>query len=141
MKTITEELLIKLENASDVTSFFSAHENDFLNISTVKYLNDLLSLKKMTVSAVAKNSGVGEYLYKVFSGERNASRDILISVAFGLKLDLKETQLLLRISKFAILDSRDKRDSIIIFGLINSKTIFETDDMLCDNKFTTLVKC
>ena len=46
-----------------------------------------------------------------------------------MKLSLEETQLLLRISKFAILDSRNKRDSVIIYGLTHNLTVFETDDI------------
>lgn len=85
-----------------------------------------------------KNSGVGEYLYKVFNGERNPSRDILIATAFGMKISLDEAQLLLRISKFAILDSRDKRDSVIIFGLTHGLSVFQTDDILEEQNLITL---
>ena len=138
MKTITEDLLNELKNTSDLQSFFDTHEKDFLTGTTVSYLNELMSVKNTTVSSIAKNSGVGEYLYKIFNGERKPSRDILISVAFGMKLSFNETQLLLRISKFAILDARDKRDSIIIYGLTHGFTILQTDDILNEKDLVTL---
>lgn len=55
-----------------------------------------------------------------------------------MKLSFEETQLLLRISKFAILDSRNKRESIIIYALLNGKSAFDADVLLSQNNFLTL---
>ena len=138
MQSITKELLEELKNASDIEAFFKTHKNQFIDKTTATYLNELIGVKGLTVSSVAKASGAGEYVYKIFKGDRKPSRDILISIAFGMKLSLEETQLLLRISKFAILDSRDKRDSIIIYGLTHGITVFQTDDMLDNKSLITL---
>ena len=138
MAATTEELLKGIKETDDLNKFFALHESDFVNILPHEYLNELISIKKMTVSDVVKNSGSGEYVYKIFKGERNASRDILISISLGMNLSLDETQLLLRVSKFAVLDPRDKRDGVIIYALTHSLTVFETDDLLDENNFTTL---
>lgn len=138
MHTITDELLRELKNASDIDSFFKSYESQFINETTSGYLNKMLALRDMNISAVAKNSGAGEYVYKIFRGDRLASRDILISIAFSMNLSLEETQLLLRISKFAILDSRNKRDSVIIYGLTHNLTVFQTDDILEEQNLATL---
>ena len=138
MQRVTEELLKELKNAKDIEAFFKANEDKFLNQTASEYLNELLKIKGLSVATVAKNSGAGEYVYKIFKGERKPSRDIAIAISFGMELSLEETQLLLRISKFAILDSRDKRDSIIIYALTHGLTIFQTDDMLDNKDLTTL---
>lgn len=138
MQTLTDELLKELKNASDIESFFESHKNQFINETTYSYLNKMLELRNINISAVAKNSGIGEYVYKIFNGVRTPSRDILISIAFSMKLSLEETQLLLRISKFAILDSRNKRDSVIIYSLTHDLTVFQTDDLLEEQNMTTL---
>ena len=138
MKTITEELLNELKNVADIESFFAANENKLITQTTSDYLNDMVKIKDTYISAIVKNSGIGEYAYKIFNGNRKPSRDILISIAFGMNLSLEETQLLLRISKFAILDSRDKRDSVIIFGITHGLTVFQTDDILEEKKLVTL---
>lgn len=135
---ITDELLKELKNTSDIESFFKAYEGQFIKETTVSFLNSMLELKGVSISAVSKNSGVGEYVYKIFRGERTPSRDILIAIAFGMNLSLEETQLLLRISKFAVLDSRNKRDSAIIFGLTHSFTVFQTDDILEEQNMSTI---
>lgn len=138
MQRVTEELLKELKNAKDIEAFFKANEDKFLNQTTSEYLNELLIIKGLSVATVAKESGVGEYTYKVFGGDRKPSRDIAIAISFGMKLSLEEAQLLLRISKFAILDSRDKRDSIIIYALTHGSTLVQADDMLFNNGLATL---
>ena len=69
----------------------------------------------------------------------NAKRDTLVAISFGMHLTFEETQLLLRIAKFAILDSRDRRDGIIIYALMHGLSIFECDDLLNNDNLITLV--
>lgn len=138
MQSITDELLNELKNAPDIEEFFKTHEDKFITQTHHTYLNELVALKNLKISTIANNSGTGEYAYKIFKGERKPSRDIMISIAFGMELSLEETQLLLRISKFAVLDSRDKRDSIIIYGLTHNLSVHQTDDMLYNKKMLTL---
>ena len=66
MKTITQELLDGLKNADDIKTFLDLHEQDFLSQSLIDYLNELMNEKNITVAQVAKNSGIGEYVYKIF---------------------------------------------------------------------------
>jgi hypothetical protein len=138
MSTITDKLLLELKEATDLKSFLSLHEKDFISITPDMFLNELINKKNMSVAQVVKESGSGEYVYKIFKGDRNPSRDILISISLGMKLSLDETQLLLRISKFAVLDPRDKRDGVIIYALTHSLSVFETDDLLDENNLITL---
>ena len=138
METITEDLLKQLKNTANIAEFLDKHNNEFIKETPKSYLNFMLSKKNMSVARIAKESGVGEYTYKIFNDERKPSRNILIALAVGMSLTLQETQLLLRISKFSILDSRDKRDSIIIFGLMNHLSVFEIDDLLSENGVVTI---
>lgn len=138
MSSITDELIKELKNTSDIESFFKSHESQFIEETTVTYLNKLLELKNINLSVIAKNSGIGEYVYKIFRGDRTPSRDVLITVSLSMGLSLEETQLLLRISKYAILDSRNKRDSIIIYGLSHGLSVFMIDDLLEEKDMVTL---
>ncbi|MBR3933321.1 MAG: hypothetical protein IKJ68_05390 [Clostridia bacterium] len=138
MQTITEELLLKLKNASDIEAFFKAERKNFINITQSEYLNQMLEKYNLKISDVAKNSGAGEYVYKVFRGDRTASRDVLIAICFGMGLTLEETQLLLKISKFSHLYSRNQRDSIIIYALTHKMSVFELDDMLDKKNLDTI---
>ncbi|MBQ4528590.1 MAG: helix-turn-helix transcriptional regulator [Clostridia bacterium] len=138
MAAITDNLLKELKNTSDIEAFFKTHEMDFLHKTTAEYLTEIQGVKGISTSSVAEDSGVGEYTYKIFKGTKKPSRDILIAIAFGMKLSLEETQFVLRISKFAVLDSRDKRDAIIIYGITHEMTVFQTDDMLDENNLVTI---
>lgn len=138
MGAITEDLLKELKNAKDIKGFLDSHENEFLKETPVSFLNYIIETKKLTVAKVAAASGAGEYVYKVFNNTRKPSRNILIAIALGMDISLEEAQLLLRISKLAILDSRDKRDSVIIYGLVNHLSVFEVDDLLSQNEFITI---
>lgn len=138
MSQITQDLLEELKNTLDIEAFFDKHHSLFIDTSTSDYLNELLNIKGLSLASIATSSGVGEYVYKIFGGQRKASRDILISISLGMRLNTEETQLLLRVSKFAILDARDKRDSIIIYAISHFMSPFEADDMLEKHGFTTL---
>ncbi len=138
MRKITDELLKELKNAKDIQAFLDSHEQEFISETPVDYLNYIIQSRKTSVAEVAKNSGVGNYVYKVFNNERKPSRDVMIAIALGIGLSLEEAQLLLRISKFAILDSRDKRDSVIIYGFVNHLSVFKVDDLLANNNFITI---
>lgn len=138
MATITEDLINELKSINDIDLFFSKYEDKFINKKPYEYLNELLDIKGKSVADVSSASGKTDYVYKIFKGDRNPSRDILISIAFGLELSLEETQLLLRISKFAKLDSRDKRDSVIIYCISHSYSVFKTDDLLDEKDLPTL---
>ena len=61
------------------------------------------------------------YLHQVFSGRRNPSRSRLLCLCFGLNASLEETQELLKQCGFAQLYPKDRRDAIILYGIIWSK--------------------
>ena len=138
MAAITDNLLTELKNSHDIEIFFKSHEGLFIDKPLCEYLTELQEIKGLNISTISNNSGVGEYAYKIFKGTKKPSRDILISLAFGMMLTLEETQLILRISKYAVLDSRDKRDAVIIYGIVNKLSVFQTNDMLDKNNLVTL---
>lgn len=138
MDLSTSELLNRLTQASDINTFVDEYENEFLEMSCAEFLNEMLVCKKLNLADVVKRSGQGDYVYKVFRGERKPSRDILLAVAVGMGLSIDETQLLLRISKLAALDPRDKRDSVILYGLKEKKEYVKINDLLYELKEPTL---
>ena len=138
MNIDTKELLNRLSCAKDIKLFLTENESEFNNLSCTDYLNYLLRQRDASISEIAKKSGQGEYVYKVMRGERKPSRDVIISIAIGMSLLLDETQLLLRVSKLATLDPRDKRDSIIIYAINEKKSIYQLNDLLYELGQATL---
>lgn len=117
MNVETKELLNRLVNETDINAFFSENEGEFISLDFKSFINDVLAQKDLKLADVVRKSGQGEYVYKVFNGVRKPSRNIVIGIAIGMGLTLNETQFLLRLSKQAALDPRDKRDSVLIFGI------------------------
>ena len=138
MKMNTADLLNELRGFSDIGEFLKKYDNEFIGITVSDCLSDMLAVKEMSISEVSADSGVGEYVYKIFSGERKPSRDVLIAIAFGMRLSFEETQLVLRIAKLAALDVRNRRDSVIIHAIMNGKTVFDTDDILSSGNLATI---
>lgn len=130
MNISTTELLNRLTQTNDINTFVAEYENEFMALSCTELLNELLADKKLSLAEVVKRSGQSDYVYKVFRGERKPSRDILIAIAVGMGLSVDQTQLLLRVSKLAALDPRDRRDSVIIYGLKEELEIAKINDLL-----------
>ena len=78
------------------------------------------------------------YGYQIFSGKKNPSRNTLIAICIGARFTINEIQTALKIAGYATLYSKMKRDSIIIFGINNSKEVCEINEMLFDQNEDTL---
>lgn len=132
LKKSTEELLNLIQKASDIEYYIKENESEMLSLSLDVYLSKLLEEKNLKIADVMAKSEQGDYIYKVFKNQRKASRDILISIAIGMELDINQAQKLLRISKNARLDPREKRDSVIIYAITNNISVCELNDILYD---------
>ena len=132
MAKVTEELLNQITQTDNLENFIRQHEKDFQSETVSGYLNRLLEQKKLHITDIANRSGRGDYVYKVFQGTRTATRDIMLSIAIGMQLDLCETQILLKIANLAPLYPRSRRDSIIIFGIKNKLKITDICEILYD---------
>ncbi|MDI9242975.1 helix-turn-helix domain-containing protein [Fusibacillus kribbianus] len=135
----TDNLLQELMSASDLDRFLSDNKESFTENNVGKILSVLLRKKGISKATLAKQSGMSEvYLHQVFAGRRNPSRSRLISLCFGLSATLEETQELLKQCRMAQLYSRDKRDAIVMFGLINGISLFDVNDKLFSEGEETL---
>ena len=115
--------------------------NESLYNQTVCYyelLNEIFDKRDINKSNLAKRAGMSNvYLHQVFSGRRNASRNRMLCICLGLEATLDETQELLKRSGMGLLYPKDRRDAIIIYGLLHHQTLFEVNDKLfCENEDT-----
>ena len=78
------------------------------------------------------------YLHQVFAGRRNPSRSRVLCICFGLNATLDETQELLKQCSLAQLYPREKRDAIVIYGLLHGMSLFEVNDKLFEEDEETL---
>lgn len=136
----TTDLQFELMSAPDLSRFLSENQDNFYDTSFAELLVNLFEKKDISKAALAKNAGISTvYLYQIFSGERNPSRNRILCLCFGLPASLEETQELLKHSGYAQLFAKNKRDAIIIYGLthgmdlneINDRLFLECEETLC----------
>lgn len=91
----------------------------------------LFRKRNISKATLAKQSGMNEvYLHQVFAGRRNPSRSRLLCLCFGLQTTVEETQELLKQRGFARLYTKNRRDAIILYGILNGQDLFAVNDKL-----------
>ena len=72
------------------------------------------------------------YAYQFINGERLPGRDIVIRMAFALKLNIDDTQRLLTLDGKGVLYPKIRRDAGILLCLRKKMTLDETNSFLED---------
>ena len=134
----TNNLQQELMETATLDQFLSENQDNFNRDSICELLNRLFQKRRISKATLAKQSGMSEvYLHQVFSGRRNPSRNRLLCLCFGLNASLEETQELLKQCGFAQLYPKDRRDAIILYGILNGMDLFAVNDKLfADNEET-----
>lgn len=70
------------------------------------------------------------YAYQIFSGRRHPGRDNLLCLCYGLGLNASQTQAILLHGGYGQLYVRDRRDSVIYYGLNNGQSVTEVNFQL-----------
>ena len=137
MKT-TDNLKQELMQTTDLSRFLSENRDNFNHDSVGTLLFRLFEQKDISKAALAKASCMSEvYLHQIFAGRRTPTRSRLICLCFGLGATLEETQEFLRQCGFAQLYSKNRRDAIIIYALINAMPLPDVNDKLfCEGEET-----
>lgn len=139
IKKPTDKLMEALNASSNIDHYLKDAEDYLIDSPLFTYLNQLTDEKNIKKSQAIKNAELNEiYGYQIFSGKRFPSRDKLIALAFGMDLSLEETQQLLKYGGFAPLYPKNKRDSIIIWCINNTLSLYRTNEELYKHCYETL---
>ena len=137
-KPTTGDVERNLLDAASIEEFLKNQDN-MLDLTLSEYLSFLLYQKDLRVADVVKDSKLTKsYVHQIFNGEKKPSRDKLIAIAFGLHLDKKETQRMLKLGGCSELYARKKRDAIILFAIHRGMGIAAANDLLYKNNLPTL---
>ena len=128
----TDELTNRLKEYDNIDTFMQENANEFDEDAFKKFLDDLLQRKNLNITNLALGSGVSvAYAHQLFRGRKNSPRkDMLLKLAFGLSLNLDETNRLLTLGGAAILRSKIRRESIIIFCIEKGLPLEQADELL-----------
>ena len=135
----TDDLSQELMEADSIDSYIRDNEAVFAGQDLVEHLSELYGRSAISKAALARRSGMSEvYLHQVFSGRRNPSRDRRLCLCIGLVATLEETQRLLKLSAYAQLYPRSRRDAIIAYGILHHMELHAINDKLFSENEKTL---
>lgn len=127
----TTDLFKELISEKDFERFAGDNQDIFLDQPLTEYLLNLLKINKLKKSEVIKRSGLaGVYGYQIFDGRREPSRDKVLQLAIGFRLNLEETKKLLKCAGQGELYPRIKRDALLIYAINNTMSIDDTEALL-----------
>ena len=127
----TEKLLKSIEESSTVSEALHYVEkvNHMTPLSVM--LAELMARQELTPQQLAVLIEVERStLYRLLSGERLTTRNVLLRIALALRLTVEETQLLLKSGQRAELYPPVRRDALILFCLNHGYTLTQTEEAL-----------
>ncbi len=130
MKKNTEDLIHEIAECTDITHYLTENAEEFLDTPLHFYLKQLLVETGYKVSQITELSCKGEYIYQVFRGIKNPSRDVILSIALAMQLTCPKANQLLRVARMSSLDARNRRDSVVLFALNRKLSVPDTNDIL-----------
>lgn len=138
-KKSTDELLKQLNSCNNIDDYFKENSEQLIQTNIADYLYDVFKEKCLVKSKVFRKAEVDEIFgYQIFSGRKNPSRNTLIAICIGARFTLNEIQAALKIAGFATLYAKNKRDSLIIYGITHAKSVLEINEMLFNENEKTL---
>lgn len=135
----TSALLRRLLNTPDLEQFMECNASELEIPQFHAYISELCETAGMVQEQVIKQSGIERtYGHQLFNGTRKPSRDKVIQLAFGLKMDLEGTLKLLQIAQKSSLYPKIKRDAAILYCINHRMDIIETQNVLYSLGLTLL---
>lgn len=130
-KASTSNLLQKLIKTDNLGEFLHDYADEFSIPPFHEYITKTCLEKQLIPEQVINKSAIERtYGHQLFNGTRKPSRDKALQLAFGMELNLEETEYLLIVAKKSQLYPKIKRDAAIIYCLNNRLDIYETQSLL-----------
>lgn len=135
----TSEIVKELGLYPDFQTFYNENKDYMVSGSLAEFLAQLLERKGLKKSQVIKNAEIAEvYGYQIFSGVRVPERKKLLCLAIGMKLNIEETQQLLKCAGYSQLYVKLPFDSIVLYGLCKALSVVEINELLYEYGLETL---
>ena len=111
--------------------------------SFIQYFGMLMDRHKMTKSEIIKASLIERtFASKMLSKSENAkrpTRNHLIALCIACGCNVAETEKCLKLTENRAFNAKNKRDSIIIYGINRGMTVMELNELLYNKEMDLLV--
>ena len=139
MQKDTSRIVEELGLCPDFQTFYKENKDYMLSDNLSDLLAALLQSKNLKKSQVIKNAELSEvYGYQIFSGIRIPERKKLLCLAIGMKLNIEETQRLLKCAGYSTLYVKLPFDSIVLYGLCKALSVVQINELLYEYELETL---
>lgn len=133
----------KIQNARSITDALHALEQEEKPTPLPELLANALAQQNLPMQELARRIDVERStLYRLLSGERLTTRNVLLRIALALHFSVEETQTLLRAGRRAQLYAPVRRDAVLLFCLSRGETLELTEAVLqqrgCDSLYERL---
>ncbi len=126
----TKELINQIKNRKEGDMEF-LEAQDFKCPQIQYYLSDLLREGGISSREFIREMNLERsYGYQILNGNRRPSRELLVRTALLLRLNLEETQRLLKIGKREVLYPRVRKDALAIYAIEKKLSLREYLELL-----------
>lgn len=132
-------ILNSIDNTSTLNNYIKKTEADFKNLDLPSYFKNILKEKNIKKSKLIENSNLDRtYGYQILNGSKNPSRDKILQLCIGAKLNIQEIQRALTLGNVGQLYPKDSRDASIIFAINKGLNIIAINQLLSELGFAPL---
>lgn len=124
--TTSDALHKQIKGADSFSEFWERHKKQIVHQPLSEYLCELLDERGLKRSEVVVRTGLDKaYVYQIFAGKKNPSRDKLVTIALGMEFSEEETQRMLQLSGHRELWPKDERDALLLFAIQRGMSLEE----------------
>ena len=135
----TGELERELSSCASFRDFVRDHPDLGCPMELHEQLERAIEKSGMRRAEVLQRSGLNMiYGYQILSGKRRPSRDVLLCLCLGLRMQPEQVQTLLKSTGYAPLYVKNRRDSAIYYALRHGHDAVTLNQMLFDLEEPTL---
>lgn len=114
----TETLVNEIKSTYNIEQFISDNQDDIYDTELCGYIKRLMKEKNLNKAQIMRDGLLNQnYAYQILAGRKNPSRDKVIQLCFGLRLNLDESQRLMKLADVGALYPRNRRDAVVMYGI------------------------
>ncbi len=135
----TDLLQKKLWEQGDLDAFIEENHVHFVEGGLRDLLSKMIKERGLSIKDVISGTYIDDsYLYQIFRGVREPSRDKLIQIGIFLELSMIDMNRLLKVGRRTPLYVKNIRDVVIIHGINKGYSIEEIDSSLIEKSMATI---